>query len=89
MVHYLRKLEKLDISECPLIEESGMHHLFERCGESLKELIANNCQDAITDNTLKALTEIKDEEEEAPVRILTVLDISFCKRVTDDGLAHF
>jgi hypothetical protein len=89
LVHYLTKLEKLDITECPLIEESGMLHLFEKCGETLKELVASNCQDAITDNTLKALTEIKDEEEEAPVRILSLLDISFCKRVTDDGLAHF
>jgi Leucine-rich repeat (LRR) protein len=89
LVHWLHKVEKLDISECPLIEESGLIHFFEKNGECLKELSASNCQDAITNNTLKALTDIKDEEEEAPVCIITFLDISYCKRVTDEGLAAF
>jgi len=40
--HYLKNLEKLDISECFLVETSGMLAMTEACGDALKELKASN-----------------------------------------------
>ena len=41
--HFLQNLQKLDISECSLIEPSGIFMMTEACGQSLKELQASNC----------------------------------------------
>jgi hypothetical protein len=72
LVHKLHHLEKLDVSDCSLIEESGMKELFKNNGESLKYLNASNCIDAVTDETLSALCAIEEP-------VLEHLDISYCK----------
>jgi len=79
--HYLRTLEKLDISECAFIETSGMLAMIEACGETLKELQASNCQGAVNSETVTALAKV--------ARSLEFLDLSYAKLLTDEGLAAF
>lgn len=78
---YLEKVEVLDIADSPNIEESGMEQFLDSCGENLTKLQASNCQLAITDGILGKLTETSSK--------LRILDISYCKLVTDDGLKAF
>lgn len=82
LVYHTKKVEKLDISECQLIQSSGMIKFLENSGKSLKHLEASNCQDAITDQTLAHFTTMENES-------LNYLDISYSKLVTDEGLQHF
>lgn len=56
--HYLKYLEKLDISECALIQTSGMLAMAEACGDGLKEFKASNCQLAINNETVTALANL-------------------------------
>jgi hypothetical protein len=87
LVGCLSKVEELDISECPYIEEDGLLHFFSKCGATLKKLSASNCQAAITDASIKALCNL--EGEDGPLNQLTNIDLSFCKLITDEGLKAF
>ena len=79
---YLHHIRQIDISDCVLVEASGLMKLVEVGGETLRELHAQNCQDAVVDDVLKALAGLE-------TGILEVLDISYCKHVTDEGLQAF
>jgi len=37
-MHYLKKLERLDVSSCPFIGKTGLLKFFENCGNSFTEL---------------------------------------------------
>lgn len=102
-MHYLKKLERLDISSCPHIGKSGLMKFFENCGNSFTEIQASDCSQAIDDDVLKAMVECKikkeaepedsddpeEKEEEAPMQQLNFIDISYAKEVTDEGLNAF
>lgn len=82
IVSWLPEIKQIDISDCFLIESSGLMKLIEVGGSSLTHLEASNCQDAIVDDVLKALANLE-------TGILEVLNISYCKQVTDEGLQAF
>lgn len=82
LVYHFHKVEVLDISECPLIEDKGLLKFFENCGKILKRFEASNCQTAITDESVKALANLENTT-------LSYLDIGYAKLVTDEGLNAF
>lgn len=74
------KIQRLDVAECPFIGKKSMLKFFETCGESLEDLQVSNCQDAIEDDIFVELVNCAK---------LSFLDISYNKRVTDEGLKAF
>lgn len=54
----------------------------EACGDVLKELKASNCQLAINTETMTAIANL-------PGQKLELLDVSYNKLLTDEGLAPF
>ena len=79
MIH-MKHLERVDISDCPNIYESGMKVLLSNNKNSLQQLQCSNTSGAITDNVIDLLVQVPN---------LTFLDISYSKQVTDDGMACF
>jgi hypothetical protein len=75
----LKKLEKVDISDCHLILPSGIKVMLDN-NNMLYNIQANNCKAAITDEALSKI---------ALLESLTFLDISFAYDVTDEGMSHF
>ena len=59
-----------------------MLKFLESCTESVRCIQASNCQDAITDNVVKAIANVESTE-------LEFIDISYNKVVTDEGLNAF
>lgn len=74
----LKSLESINLSFCASLTEFGMKHLSTMVGDSLKEINLRSCD--VTDLALRYLSE--------GGLTLHVLDISFCDRVRDDGLAY-
>lgn len=54
----------------------------EACGDALKELKASNCQGAINNESMIAIANLSGQK-------LELLDVSYSKLLTDDGLAAF
>lgn len=66
-----------------MIEDNSLIKLLKsESAPILKKLLAQNCQAAVTDETLKALAALEGSQ-------LEFLDISYNKMVTDEGLGHF
>lgn len=74
----LKNLTSINLSFCPSLTEFGMKHLSTMAGDSLREINLRSCD--VTDLALRYLSE--------GGLTLHVLDISFCDRVRDDGLAY-
>lgn len=73
----LKNLKSINLSFCASLTEFGMKHLSTMVGDSLREINLRSCD--VTDLALRYLSE--------GGLTLHVLDISFCDRVRDDGLA--
>ena len=74
----LKNLTSINLSFCASLTEFGMKHLSTMVGDSLREINLRSCD--VTDLALRYLSE--------GGLTLHVLDISFCDRVRDDGLAY-
>lgn len=74
----LKNLKSINLSFCASLTEFGMKHLSTMVGDSLREINLRSCD--VTDLALRYLSE--------GGLTLHVLDISFCDRVRDDGLAY-
>lgn len=74
----LKNLKSINLSFCASLTEFGMKHLSTMVGDSLREINLRSCD--ITDLALRYLSE--------GGLTLHVLDISFCDRVRDEGLAY-
>ena len=74
---HLKHLERLDISDCPNIQESGMRSLMTNNKNTLRQLQCSNTTNAITDNVMDLIAWSPN---------LNFLDISYAKQVTDDGM---
>ena len=77
---HMKYLERVDISDCPNIYESGMKVLLSNNKSTLQQLQCSNTSSAITDNVIDLWVQATN---------LTFLDISYAKQVTDDGMACF
>jgi len=75
-------LEVLDISDCPFIGEDGFSKFLVASKTCARRIQASNCQDAITDDTVTKIANLESDK-------LHFLDISFAKKVTDEGLQAF
>jgi hypothetical protein len=82
MFDHLHHIQHLDISNSPFIAKRGMLKFLESCTESVRGIQASNCQDAIDDEVLKAIANVESTN-------LEMIDISFAKMVTDEGLNAF
>jgi len=73
------KLEHIDVSNCRTIEPNGMKTLFgtAKCIFTLKAI---SCKRGITDEIMPFLAKHKK---------MTVLDLSYCSELTDEGLKVF
>ena len=72
-------LEKIDISECHKLSEKSISAIVQYTTK-LRILKAAFCKYCINDKTLKYISSLDN---------LSVLDISYCSNVTDEGLIHF
>jgi len=72
-------LEKIDISECHKLTEKSIASIVQYASK-LKILKAAFCKLCINDKTLKYISSLDN---------LSVLDVSYCLNVTDEGLMNF
>ncbi|CDW83748.1 UNKNOWN [Stylonychia lemnae] len=79
IVMNLRKLENIDISDCPNIHYSGMHILLDN-NKCLKQIQTSNNPMAINDDVVAKIAGYEN---------LTFLDICHATNVTDHGLLGF
>ena len=66
------QVQKLDISDSPMIAKRGMLKFVENNGQSLVQLQASGCYDAIDDEVLEQIASVENSN-------LTFLDFSYCK----------
>jgi len=76
----LKNLHKIDISDCPFIEASGVSEMLDR-NKYLSHIQACNSKLAIDNYVIEKIASLEHG--------LTFLDISFSTHVTDEGFAHF
>ena len=79
MMQTLSFLEKLDISDCPLITDNAISTIILSKGDRLVELYLSNC-DQISDASLRLFKNCKS---------LEVLDLRNCSRITMDACEKF
>ena len=79
MMQTLPFLEKLDISDCPLISDNALSTIVLSKGDRLVELYLSNC-DQISDASLRLLKNCKS---------LEVLDLRNCSRISSDACEKF
>ena len=72
-------LEKLDISDCPLITDNAISAIVLSKGDRLVELYLSNC-DQISDASLRLLRNCKS---------LEVLDLRKCSRISSEACEKF
>lgn len=75
-----KSLEALDISLCTKLTEASGISIGENC-PNLKSFKAGRCPEVVTDNVLLKISN--------NCLNLHILDISYCRKVTDDGIEGF
>jgi len=78
----LANIQRLDISDCYLIQDGSVTKFLKNNGATLERFSASSCFDAITD---KSVTELANSGNDR----LQFLDISYAKQLTDEGLNAF
>lgn len=73
------QLRSIDLSFIRSVDASGLQPLCAAAGPRLRHILLRKCV-AVDDNALKALT---------PCVNLHTLDVSYCPRISDDGMRHF
>lgn len=68
----LEQVRIIDISDCPFISTTGFMKFLNANGANLEKLQASNCQDAIVDETVTEIANIKSKK-------LEFLDLSYAK----------
>ena len=76
---YLTKLERIDLTDCDSLRPSATCLMVDN-NKNLSHLQLSGCSKGVDDEVMKNISRLHD---------LTFLDISYCKQVTDEGLAHF
>jgi len=76
---HMHQLQIVDFSNSTNLHTSAMQLLIRR-NPSLTDIQASGCNLAIDDTSIRLISGLKG---------LTFLDISFCKKVTDQGFIHF
>lgn len=79
IVLHLRRLERVDISDCPNIHSAGMKIMLDN-NRNLRQIQASNCANAISDEVVAKLAHFQQ---------LTFLDISYAVHVTDSSMHAF
>lgn len=79
IVKEIKKLLRIDISDCPNILESSMKILLDN-NLKLQQIQASNIPRAIDDEVVRKITLLEG---------LKFLDISYASEVTDEGMIHF
>ena len=59
LCNHLLHIEKMDISDCFLIQEASFIKFIENNGKTLQSLCASNCIDAVTDKAVEKLANIE------------------------------
>lgn len=75
----LKKLERIDVSDCPLIHVSAMRILLDN-NRGLKQVQCSNISNAINDEVVQRIAKLDG---------LTFLDMSYATQVTDHGMSYF
>ena len=78
---YMRKLEKVDLSDCAGLLTSACNLLIDN-NRSLSHIQLSGCNGGVDNEVLSNIAKHLTQS-------LNFLDISYCKEVTDEGLAHF
>lgn len=76
---HTKALRAVDFSDCEGLHGSALHLLL-RHNEGLEELQLSGCVNAVDDTSIRLI---------AGLPKLALLDISYTKRATDQGLVHF
>lgn len=79
IVLHLKKLEKIDVSDCPNIQHSALKILIDN-NKQLRQIQMANIPQAVTDEVVVRIAHLES---------VTFLDISFASQVTDHSLASF
>lgn len=78
---HLKQLVRLDLCDCDGLLPTAACLAIDNSKETLSEVQFSGCTGAVNDKVMSLLAGLE--------KTLTLLDISYCKQVTDEGLTHF
>ena len=78
---YMRSLQRIDLTDCTRLLTSACSLLIDH-NRGLSHVQLSGCNNGVDDSVLGLIARLL-------VNSLNFLDISYCKVITDEGLAHF
>lgn len=78
---YMRSIKRIDLTDCIGLLSTGCSLLIDN-NKNLSHVQLSGCTNAVNDSVVALIAQHL-------VHTLNFLDLSYCKEITDEGLAHF